>query len=37
VNKIVEKAKECDGFVFGAPVYYAHPSARIRAVMDRAF
>lgn len=37
VNQIVEKAKTCDGFVFGSPVYYAHPSARLLAVMDRAF
>lgn len=37
VNEIVEKAKTCDGFVFGSPVYYAHPSARLLTVMDRAF
>lgn len=37
VNTLVEKAEECDGFVFGSPVYYAHPSARLLAVMDRAF
>jgi multimeric flavodoxin WrbA len=37
VNEIVEKAKECDGFIFGSPVYYAHPSARLLTVMDRAF
>jgi len=37
VNKLVEKAKNCDGFVFGSPVYFAHPSARLLAVMDRAF
>ena len=37
VNQISEKAKECDGFVFGSPVYYAHPSARLLTVMDRAF
>jgi multimeric flavodoxin WrbA len=37
VNEIVEKAKECDGFVFGSPVYYAHPTAKILAFMDRAF
>ena len=37
VNEIVDKAKECDGFVFGSPVYYAHPSARLLAVLDRAF
>lgn len=37
VNDIAEKAKECDGFVFGSPVYYAHPSARLLTVMDRVF
>lgn len=36
-NELAEKAKECDGFVFGSPVYYAHPSARLLTVMDRAF
>ena len=37
VNELAEKAKECDGFVFGSPVYYAHPSARLLTVMDRVF
>lgn len=37
VNMIVEKAKVCDGFVFGTPVYYAHPSGRILDVLNRAF
>lgn len=37
VNEFVEKAKDADGFVFGSPVYYAHPSARLLTVMDRAF
>jgi multimeric flavodoxin WrbA len=37
VNEIVEKAKTCDGFVFGSPVYYAHPSGRLLSVLDRAF
>ncbi|MCM1175961.1 MAG: flavodoxin family protein [Blautia sp.] len=37
VNRFVEKAKECDGFVFGSPVYYAHPSGRLLSFMDRAF
>lgn len=37
VNEIVDKAKDCDGFVFGSPVYYAHPSTRLLTVMDRAF
>ena len=26
VNEFIAKAKEADGFVFGTPVYYAHPS-----------
>lgn len=37
VNAFVEKAREADGFVFGTPVYYAHPSARLLAFLDRAF
>lgn len=37
VNKLIDKAKEADGFVFGSPVYYAHPSGRILSVLDRAF
>jgi multimeric flavodoxin WrbA len=36
-NELAEKAKECDGFIFGSPVYYAHPSARLLNVLDRAF
>ena len=37
VNEFVEKAKSADGFVFGSPVYYAHPSGRLLTFMDRAF
>lgn len=37
VNELIEKAKQADGFVFGTPVYYAHPSGRILSVLDRAF
>ena len=37
VNEFVEKAKTVDGFVFGSPVYYAHPSGRLLTFMDRAF
>lgn len=37
VNDFVDKAKEFDGFVFGSPVYYAHPSGRILSLLDRAF
>lgn len=36
-NILAEKAALCNGFVFGSPVYYAHPSARLLTVMDRAF
>lgn len=37
VNEIIEKAKDCDGFIFGTPVYYAHPSGRILSLLDRVF
>ena len=37
VNAFLAKAKEADGFVFGTPVYYAHPSGRILSFLDRAF
>lgn len=37
VNVILEKAKTSDGFVFGSPVYYAHPSGRLLSVLDRVF
>lgn len=37
VNELIEKAKTADGFVFGTPVYYAHPSGRILSALDRAF
>lgn len=36
-NEIIEKAKTSDGFVFGTPVYYAHPTGRIQSVLDRVF
>ena len=35
VNDFAEKAKTSDGFVFGSPVYYAHPSGRIQSFLDR--
>lgn len=28
VNDWLEKAAEADGFVFGSPVYYAHPTGQ---------
>lgn len=37
VNAFVEKAKEADGYIFGTPVYYAHPSGRIQSFLDRVF
>jgi len=37
VNEFIKKAKEADGFIFGTPVYYAHPSGRIMSFLDRAF
>lgn len=37
VNELIAAAKRADGFVFGSPVYYAHPSGRILSALDRAF
>ena len=37
VNEWIKKAKSADGFIFGTPVYYAHPSGRILSAMDRLF
>lgn len=37
VNEFIAKSKEADGFVFGTPVYYAHPSGRILSFLDRVF
>lgn len=37
VEELVEKAEGADGFVFGGPVYYAHPCGRLLSAMDRAF
>ena len=34
VNEFIAKAKEADGFIFGTPVYYAHPSGRILSFLD---
>ena len=33
----IAAAEQADGFVFGSPVYYAHPSGRILSALDRAF
>lgn len=37
INEIILKAREADGFIFGTPVYYAHPSGRILSALDRMF
>ena len=37
VYEFVEKARQADGFVFGTPVYYAHPSGRVLSFLDRVF
>ena len=37
INEYIDKAKKADGFIFGTPVYYAHPSGRLLSAMDRMF
>ena len=37
VNGFAERAKCADGFVFGTPVYYAHPTGRVLSFLDRLF
>lgn len=37
VNQFIAKAKESDGFIFGTPVYYAHPTGRILSFLNRVF
>lgn len=37
VNEFIDLAAQADGFVFGTPVYYAHPSGRVLSFLDRAF
>ncbi|MDL2293892.1 flavodoxin family protein [Ruminococcaceae bacterium OttesenSCG-928-D13] len=37
VNRVLEMAGGFDGFVFGAPVYYASPNGSMVAFMDRLF
>lgn len=37
VNTLIVKAAEADGFVFGSPVYFAHPTGQLLSVLDRAF
>ena len=37
VNQFLQKANEADGFVFGSPVYFAHPSGSLLSFLDRVF
>ncbi len=37
VNEALEKAKACDGFVFGSPVYYASANGSMISFLDRLF
>ncbi|MDE5778891.1 MAG: flavodoxin family protein [Lachnospiraceae bacterium] len=37
LNRLAERVKEADGYVFGSPVYYASPNGAMLAVMDRLF
>ncbi len=37
VNALIDKMSEADGFIFGSPVYFAHPDGRIQCLLDRAF
>lgn len=37
VNAWADKIKDAEGIVFASPVYFAHASARIQAVLDRLF
>lgn len=37
VKSLKEKCAQADGFVFGAPVYYASPTGEIQVVLDRLF
>lgn len=37
VNRLADKVKEADGYIFGSPVFYASPNGAMLAVMDRLF
>lgn len=37
VNEGLEKAKNCDGFIFGSPVHYAAASGALTSFLDRLF
>lgn len=37
VNRLLEKAEEADGYIFGSPVYYASANGAFISVLDRMF
>ncbi|HIW48081.1 MAG TPA: flavodoxin family protein [Firmicutes bacterium] len=37
VNELIDRAQTADGFIFGSPVYFAHPAGQILSALDRAF
>lgn len=37
INALIEKAAGADGFLFGTPVYFAHPTGQVLSVLDRLF
>ena len=37
VNEFKRLAQAADGFVFGSPVYFGHPTGRLISFLDRAF
>ncbi|MCH3950088.1 MAG: flavodoxin family protein [Acidaminococcus sp.] len=37
VNAFVEASRKADGFVFGTPVYFAHPAGQVQSFLNRVF
>ena len=37
MNEWLDKTAEADGFIFGSPVFYAHPTGQFLALLDRLF
>ncbi|MGI6687304.1 MAG: flavodoxin family protein [Christensenellales bacterium] len=37
INDLIAKCQEADGFVFGTPVYYSHPSGALLSVLNRVY
>lgn len=37
VNEFLDKAKNCEGFIFGSPVHFAGASGALTSFLDRAF